>query len=890
MRPILSILVLSIFLSSFETISAQINNNCSGAILIADPANFCSPVQSGSNAGATGSAQPASQCFQSGTRDVWYRFKAVATEATIVINGNSQLTPGGSLSEPVVALYKGSCGSLTELGCKEDNGFFISANVVELRYSGLTPGEEYFVRVGSASFLFNTGTFQYCIRNYNFGGGVSGDCPTAIVLCDKVNFNVQAVTGPGSNASEMDDATCFNDTDIEQNTTWYVFTAANNGTLEFTLNANNPDDDLDFALYELPNGPSNCSGKKLLRCMAAGNDEVTMKDCTGPTGLNSTSTDLSEPAGCPSTSDGFVRFLNMTAGTTYALAINNYSSSGNGFEITWGGTGQFRGPRPGIRSNDPDNKVCLGQTLTLSDSTTTNGSVLTRYEWNFGVGANVATATGAGPHNITYQSPGAKIITLKVKTATGCEVATTRNIEVINCCSLTPKVSVSDTTLCRSKATVAAPGAVGALKINWSTGQTNAPFALFNTSGTYSVTVEDANGCTGTASFTVTLPTPPRAVVTAIPGCTTATATLNIQGGTAPFVVRWSNGQAGLSVTNLTNGNYTVFVTDAKGCADTSVFNVLLPPAFEVGITPNIVCADGPLNTLTATTANGTTPYTFRWSTGQTSMQVTGVQAGIYTLTGTDANGCSDTTTLTVTTPPALSAAVVTTPGCRNNTGAFAEVTITNGQQPYTYNWSNGQVSAVANNLTIGNYTLIVTDAKGCRDTAAFEVKGPILFTATFPKDTTIVAGGTATLTVSSSSAGISVLWEGDGQRLTGSQIKVSPTKTTTYAVDASLGNCLLSDSVKVTVIFDFFEVPNAFTPDGDQVNDQFGPVLSGYEQTGLQVWTRWGELIFNEPTARWDGTINGLPAPTDVYIYRVQVRKRDGKDDEKTGQVYLLR
>jgi gliding motility-associated-like protein len=244
----------------------------------------------------------------------------------------------------------------------------------------------------------------------------------------------------------------------------------------------------------------------------------------------------------------------------------------------------------------------------------------------------------------------------------------------------------------------------------------------------------------------------------------------------------------------------------------------------------------------------------------------------------------------TVLTPPALNTTVTTTPGCQNNTGAFAQTTITNGAEPYTYRWSNGQSAAAANNLAVGSYTVVVIDKNGCRDTAAFEVKGPVAFSAIFPNDTTILSGGTATLTVSSPIPGFSVVWDGDGQRLTDPQIKVSPSKTVTYAVAASFGNCLVRDSVKVTVIFEVFEMPNAFTPDGDQVNDQFGPVLSGYEQTGLQIWSRWGELIFNEPTARWDGTINGLPAPTDVYIYRVEVRKRDGTPQEKTGHVHLLR
>lgn len=865
---------------------SQSNNNCTGATLIADPANFCSALQAGTTTGATGSSQPASSCFGATMRDVWYRFTAVASEVTIVINGDTELTPGGTLTQPSVGLYSGTCSNLTEIACAEDGGFLFGDNIVELRRSGLTPGTEYFIRVAGVF----AGTFQYCVRNFAFGGGVSGDCPVAIVLCDKSPFNVQAVTGPGSNDTEMDDANCFNDgiplSAVEQNSTWYVFTAANNGTLEFTLTPNNPDDDLDFVLYRLPNGPGNCSGKQVLRCMASGDDATFGHFCVGPTGLNAASTDISEPPGCPPGSDRFLSSVNMTAGTTYALVVNNFSSSGNGFQMVWGGTGEFRGPKAGIKTNDPDNKICLGQSLIFSDSSTSNGNAITSYNWNFGVGANVATATGIGPHTITYQTPGTKIVSLKIKTPNGCEVNTTRQIDVTNCCTLTPQVTL-DTLNCSARAAVRVPVATGTVTIKWSNGQTGET-TIFDTAGNHSVTVEDAAGCVGTVSFVVVLPQKPQIRVNIAPGCSSAAASATVTSGKAPYTITWSTGATGLSVAGLAAGSYMASVTDANGCSDTAQFTITLPPPVVATVQQTSLCRSA---NATVTIENATAPVQIKWSNGQTAAIATGFSNGTHSVIVTDAKGCADTTTFTVELSTALEVTVKTTPGCTGDAGATAVASVVNGKTPYQLVWSNAQTGTQVQGLTAGNYSVIATDSLGCKDTTAFTVANPVLFAAKFPNDTTILTGGKATLTITSPFSGVTAVWEAPGQTLNGLSVSTAPTQTVTYAVTATLGNCQVRDSVKVTVLFDVFEIPNAFTPDGDQMNDQFGPVLSGYEQLQMQIWSRWGELIYNETTGRWDGTVNGLPAPTDVYIYRISVKKRDGTiPAPKTGQVTLLR
>ncbi|MDV7400187.1 hypothetical protein RZS08_52725, partial [Arthrospira platensis SPKY1] len=111
---------------------------------------------------------------------------------------------------------------------------------------------------------------------------------------------------------------------MESNSTWFVWTAGSSGSLTFTLTPLNPPDDLDFVVYEYPNGPGNCAEKIPLRCMAS--------SCQGPTGLNESSTDLAEPPNCnPATQDNFLAALQMEEGKTYGVMVNNFSTTGMGF-------------------------------------------------------------------------------------------------------------------------------------------------------------------------------------------------------------------------------------------------------------------------------------------------------------------------------------------------------------------------------------------------------------------------------------------------------------------------------------------------------------------------------------------------------------------------------
>jgi hypothetical protein len=287
-----------------DLFAQPINDDCEGAIAINNPRDYCSGTTAFTNVGATPSiVSSVPICLSSNSADVWFSFRAVATDVRITIQGAISPTGVGTLVRPEAALYGGAdCTSLSELASTCDPR---SVNIINVYKGGITPGEVYYIRVQGAN--NRKGTFKLCVVNYNPPANITSDCPTSAMLCDKSTISVASVTGGGTNTRELDDATCFLSpngprTNLESNSTWFKWTCLQSGTLTFTITPTKLDDDIDFAIYELPNGVSNCTGKSLLRCMASGEGGgPANRPCVpffGPTGLRDGETDISEPSGC----------------------------------------------------------------------------------------------------------------------------------------------------------------------------------------------------------------------------------------------------------------------------------------------------------------------------------------------------------------------------------------------------------------------------------------------------------------------------------------------------------------------------------------------------------------------------------------------------------------
>lgn len=208
-------------------------------------------------------------------------------------------------------------------------------------------------------------------------------------------------------------------------------------------------------------------------------------------------------------------------------------------------------------------------------------------------------------------------------------------------------------------ASVSVFGGTAPFNIDWSNGQSSSTISNL-ASGTYSVTVTDVNSCSGVGSVTISEPAAISIDVTptstGCSGTSNGGATASASGGTPPFSYAWSNGQSGSSITNVSAGTYTVTATDSEGCTATASVNVSSggSPSCNAFIISNISAIGASDGSAGVDASGGTAPYFYNWSNGQVTSTATGLSAGTYTVTVTDANDCTTTCSVTLTAPTKL--------------------------------------------------------------------------------------------------------------------------------------------------------------------------------------------------------------------------------------------
>ncbi|HOY06777.1 MAG TPA: choice-of-anchor L domain-containing protein [Saprospiraceae bacterium] len=372
-------------------------------------------------------------------------------------------------------------------------------------------------------------------------------------------------------------------------------------------------------------------------------------------------------------------------------------------------------------------------------------------------GAVVVTPDGANPpynyslgtlNNTTgnFQSLTAGNYVLVVTDNSNCSASA--NVTVPGPPQLTNTVAVQQQVSCfgGNNAVIAstAGGGTGTLTYQWSDPAAQSTAAAVSlTAGAYTVTVRDANGCTATASATVTQPTDLTA--TAIPSAATC---FNVPsgsvgaipaGGTLPYSFSWSNNILSQLNNGVLAGNYSVTVTDGNGCTETASAIVLEPAQLTTStITTPTNCAGSSDGTAIATPSGGTGTYNYKWSDAaqQTTQTAIGLPAQIFTVTVTDANGCTAQQPASIASPtPLLVAADPTDASCNQSASGSAIATASGSNGGYNYLWNTvpAQSNPTAGNLTAGTYTVTVTDQKGCTATTTAIISEPaaILFTGT---------------------------------------------------------------------------------------------------------------------------------------------------------------
>ncbi|KIC63507.1 T9SS type A sorting domain-containing protein [Chryseobacterium taiwanense] len=341
--------------------------------------------------------------------------------------------------------------------------------------------------------------------------------------------------------------------------------------------------------------------------------------------------------------------------------------------------------------------------------------------------ANVSGGTGS----YTYLwSNGAMTPSIQVLAGTYSVTVTDQNS-----CSKTASVTVSEPEqlmvsigstpiLCHggmSTLTANASGGTGSYSYLWSNGEMTPSIQVL--AGTYSVTVTDQNGCTASASVTMTEPEELLASIESTPILChggLSTLTVNASGGTGSYSYLWSNGATTPSIQVLA-GTYSVTVTDENSCSKTVSVTITEPEKLMVNIDSTPILCNGGMSTLTANASGGTGSYSYLWSNGAMTPSIQ-VLAGTYSVTVTDQNACSASASITITQPEALGLIINKSDVTCVGGTASVSANVTGGTPAYSYLWSNGATAQTVN-LPVGNFSVTVTDSNGCTISQSFEVK-----------------------------------------------------------------------------------------------------------------------------------------------------------------------
>jgi gliding motility-associated-like protein len=559
--------------------------------------------------------------------------------------------------------------------------------------------------------------------------------------------------------------------------------------------------------------------------------------------------------------------------------------------------------------------------------TVTGGTGTYTYSWNPNTSSsNVAPSLVPGTYTVTFSD---------ANQCSGSNSVVVGNIAG-------PSVSITATTpvTCNGQSdgtiTATGSGGTGAYTYSWavSSPQTT-PTASGLPAGTYTVTMSDNAGCSATANGIITEPT--AVSVTAsndVTICTGASTTLNATasgGNGTPYAYTWTPG-TGLSSTAIqsptanptTTTTYTVAAADYKGCISSIDYVIVTvnPPLAVSANTDATICVGSSIGIAAAGSGGNGGPYTITWSpasglSSATGSNVTASPSTTTTYTATASDGCTTTAAtdiviITVNPLPVVQFTPVSSTGCYPLPVVFNNTTPNSTSCSWTFGDGTSDATTCSPSHEypdpgVYDVSLTVTDVAGCVNTST--IVGAVTVydhpTAGFtmdPQPTTIT---NPLIHFSDSSSSDVTGWEWFFAEL-GTSIKSDPSFTFpdsgTYAVQLYVHNQYMCyDSITQMVRIDpemLIYIPNAFSPNGDGVNDKFGPKGVNIDDGTFEMWIfdRWGNQIFTSTDIDnlWDGKANSgaSPAQEDVFIWRIKIKPKDRakKTFDRSGSVTIVK
>ena len=326
------------------------------------------------------------------------------------------------------------------------------------------------------------------------------------------------------------------------------------------------------------------------------------------------------------------------------------------------------------------------------------------------------------------------------------------------CPTVSLTISSSTNVLCNGAATGAAsftPSGGSCFSYTWSPSGGSAASASGLVANTYSCTVANSCGSTTTKTVTITQPfalTTTTAVTNVLcNGGSTGSATISASGGTGSYTYLWSTGATTSVIASQLAGAYSATVTDANSCTSIKNATIAQPSVLVSTITStNTACLTNNGSAAVAP-SGGTGSYTYSWSpSGATTATATGLGVGLYSCVIKDANLCSLTKTVNVTTSGAPTATITAQSNvtCNGTCNGSATLTASGGSAPYNYSWSNGSTTPIITGLCAGSYTCTVTGSNGCSVIISVTITQPTVLSANATASSILCNGGVSTVTV----------------------------------------------------------------------------------------------------------------------------------------------
>lgn len=570
------------------------------------------------------------------------------------------------------------------------------------------------------------------------------DCFDAIKVCDQSFTQANAYAGTGAVSEIPSGSSCLGNG--ESNSVWYVFTIISAGDLTFQLTPNVATDDYDFAVYDLTTDS----------CAGIVNGTNTPVSCnysatTGATGLSNGATQTTAGSSDPNQNAP----LSVSVGQTFALMVSNFTSSQSGYQLDFAGTASIVDQNPpSVESIDLGGQCSPTQVfLELNEPIACNTVQFSGGDFSISgpQAVSIQTATAINCNSEGFSTTVRLTFDVPLGTAGSYSIIATAGVggstvedfcgnqispgPLISFPVVEPGPVISFANLVNTQcgasnggATIDITGGAAPYNISWSTGS-NQNQTTHNSlgPGTYFVTVGDQNGCTANESFEIInsnplLITPQNVVGVTCNSSTDGSAEVTIGSGSGDYTITWNTTpeQYGISASSLSGGNVLVTVLDnVSGCEVSQNVSIPQPSSIAIPITsvqPGCGASDGEA---TANPSGGNGNFSYSWNTTppQNTPTATGLPAGVYQVTVTDDQGCSESNTVVLTddNPPAANL-VSSLPDCNGQGTGQATALATSGASPFTYAWSTvpPQVGATATGLVEGDYYVTITDATGC--------------------------------------------------------------------------------------------------------------------------------------------------------------------------------